>query len=85
MKRANHEDGTTEKDTYCALGNLYNSTEPEAFIDIVDFNLGTDVKSQLATNPFICEADLTQFIPTLVDGSAFKKFIREMFVLRKKN
>jgi hypothetical protein len=84
MKRADHEDGNTEKNTYIAMAELYNTTQPEFSIDMVDINIETDVGNRLANTEAICDADLTQFIPIADDGLAFKKFIREMFVLRKK-
>jgi hypothetical protein len=85
MTRADHEDGTTDKDTYCSLAELYNKEEPDFLLDDVDSNLQTDVGKHLTNNSAFCDADLTQFVPTTVDGKCLKKFIREMFSLRKKN
>ena len=83
MKRADHEDGTTEKETYIALAELYNSDVPNIALDLLDCEMEAEIEPHLLTNTAFIAADLMKFTPTTSDGKPFKKFIKEMFALRK--
>ena len=83
MKRADHEDGKTDQQTYRDLAELYNTSDSDFQLDEVECNLASDVGNVLTENAAIAKADLTQFVPTTGDGKPFKKFINEMFALRK--
>jgi hypothetical protein len=82
MKRADHEDGATEKSTYCSLADQYNNELPDIAMDFIDSDVPSDIEGHVKKIPAFIAADPSEFITTSGDGKPFKKFKKEMFGLQ---
>jgi hypothetical protein len=49
--RVDHENGTSAKQTWSGLADLYNSTDPDVGIDVFQWCIETDVHDHLITTP----------------------------------
>jgi hypothetical protein len=80
--RVDHENGTSEKHTWSALADLYNSSYPDEGVNLFDSVLPMDKHNHLTTNPGYKAVDLTNFSTTPIGGWEIKKYILGMFRLR---
>jgi hypothetical protein len=58
---------------------LYNSTDPDAAIDVFDTTVTGDKKDQLINNVGYETVDLTNFTMTPIGGKEIKKYIFTLF------
>jgi hypothetical protein len=72
MKHADHEDGRTERETYCALADLYNLVMADIALIFVDSDFETDIEDYLTVNAAYTSADLTNFTQPLAMASPSK-------------
>jgi hypothetical protein len=81
-RRVDHENGTSEKQTWLALADLYNSTDPDKGV-VFDSALQTDENDHLIDNPGYEHINLTNFTMTPIGGNKeIKKYMAGLFKLR---
>jgi hypothetical protein len=79
--RVDHENGTSKKQTWSALTDLYNSTDPDQGVDIFDCYLKTNEKNHLINQTGYNSIDLTNFTMTPIGSKEIKKFLPGLFKL----
>jgi hypothetical protein len=80
--RVDHENVMSEKHTWSALADLYNSSDPDKGVYVFDSVLPMDKHNHVTTNPGYKAIDLTNFSTTPIRGHEIKKYILGMFWLR---
>jgi hypothetical protein len=80
--RADHENGTSKKQTWSALADLYNSTDKDPALDNLDDTCIKDYHNHLLVNTGYEDVDLTNFTQT-TDKNKLHKFITGLFKLRQ--
>jgi hypothetical protein len=79
--RSDDENGTSEKQTWSALADLYNNTEPDPMMDNFDDTAIKDLHNHLIRNPGYEDIDLTNFTETTDNGNDLQKYITGLFKL----
>jgi hypothetical protein len=81
--RADHENGTSEKQTWSALADLYNTTDKDLALDNHHDTCAKDYRNHLLVNTGYEDVDLTNFTKTTDNGNELCKFITGLFKLRR--
>jgi hypothetical protein len=81
--RSNHENGTSKKQTWSALADLYNNTEPDPMMDNFDDTAIKDLHNHFIWNPVYDDIDLTNFTEMTDNGNDLQKYIMGLFKLQR--
>jgi hypothetical protein len=81
--RADHENGTNEKQAWSSVADLYNNSDPDPELDKFDSMAVKDLLNHLITKPGYDDMDLKQFTEMTDNGNGIKKYITGLFKLQR--